>query len=44
MIWRFWRYDPVKAGRLLMGLSHGLAGYELARENILAALRIKAVP
>jgi hypothetical protein len=43
MIWRLGRYDPVKAGRLLMGLSHGLAGYELARENILAALRIKAV-
>jgi hypothetical protein len=44
MIWGFWRYDPVKVGRSLMGLSHGLAGYGLARENILAALRIKVLP
>jgi hypothetical protein len=44
MIWRFWRCDPVKTGRSLMGLSHDLAGYGLARENILAALRIKVLP
>ena len=43
MIWRFSRYDPVKAGRLLMGLSHDLTGYGLARDNILAALQIKAL-
>jgi hypothetical protein len=43
-----WRYDAIKAGRSLMGLSHDLAVYgsERARhrQNIQTALRIKALP
>jgi hypothetical protein len=44
----FWRYDPVEAGRSLIGLSNELAVYggERARHrrNILTALRIKPLP
>jgi hypothetical protein len=43
-----WRYDAIKAGRSLIGLSHDLAVYgsERARhrQNIQTALRIKALP
>jgi hypothetical protein len=45
LIQAIWRYDPTKAGRSLVGLSHDLAVYgsERARhrQNILEALRLK---
>jgi hypothetical protein len=45
LIQKIWRYDPTKAGRSLLGLSHDLAVYGNERkrhgENIVDALRLK---